>query len=120
MTPPCCTRAWAKATGTRIELVNPKMRRVHELFWGWRGTKGKVVQVPAPTSAEWLAEITEASRDFQYSSWRKAPQAQVAVYFEGVTNERTSPDGFLRAVGADLRRALCAALNGKACERTAA
>lgn len=106
MTPDCCTRAWAKATDTNLELVNPKVRLVHELFWGWRGTKGKVVKAPKPTSAEWLADIVEAGCSPTKIKWHDET-AWVAIWED---DEECEP-------APDLRRALCAALNGSPCER---
>ena len=103
MTPPCCTRAWAKATG--------------ESPWAaWR---------PAPTSAEWLADIVEAGTVLLYEvvlvkAGEPAETRMVTIYFPaGKINGGNKRNGF-RGTGPDLRRALCAALNGSPCERKAA
>ena len=90
MTPPCCTRAWAKATG-RGPLF------IHGGAWAVRneepyGADGPVSWVPKPTSAEWLADCIQAKGLAWIHDWL--------------------PTNY-----PDLRRALCAALNGSPCER---
>ena len=107
MTPPCCTRAWAKATG-RGPLF------IHGGAWAVRneepyGADGPVSWVPKPTSAEWLAEIVEAG----CSPTKIKLHGEVAWVAIWEDDEECDP-------APDLRRALCAALNGKPCERKAA
>ena len=109
MTPRCCDRAWAKATGHEVFE--------HEGMWAY--LKGERLLkdewgVPAPTSAEWLAEIVEALWRFETDHTVSIdPAIRIFVRFR-VKGEQAS------AFGPDLRRALCAALNGSPCERKAA
>ena len=110
MTPPCCTRAWAKATG-RGPLF------IHGGAWAVRneepyGADGPVSWVPKPTSAEWLAEIVEAA-----SAFVLAPEVDPS---KGVFFGASFRGRHFANFGPDLRRALCAALNGSPCERDAA
>ena len=112
MTPDCCKRAWAKATG-RGPLF------IHGGAWAVRneepyGADGPVSWVPKPTSAEWLAEIVEAADYCVINVFVKAP-CEVDLSFP-----HGAQDVEHRASGPDLRRALCAALNGSPCEREAA
>ena len=123
MTPPCCDRAWAKATG-RGPLF------IHGGAWAVRneepyGADGPVSWVPKPTSAEWLSQIVEAATVLLYEvvlvkAGEPAETRMVTIYFPaGKINGGNERNGF-RGTGPDLRRALCAALNGAPCERTTA
>ena len=114
MTPPCCTRAWEKATG------QSRLRKGFTNHWYWEDdlgphadTRGRSHRVPAPTSAEWLAEIVEAAHYMAIGHIAKGVS---------VTWTPRSPMHPMPQVGRapDLRRALCAALNGTPCERKAA
>ena len=107
MTPPCCTRAWAKATG-RGPLF------IHGGAWAVRneepyGADGPVSWVPKPTSAEWLKDIFDGADEFAMlitaDGWL-ATMIFGSVDFVGT--------------GSDRYRALCSALNGSPCERKAA
>ena len=104
MTPPCCTRAWAKATDHEVFE--------HEGMWAY--LKGERLLkdewgVPAPTSAEWLAEIVEAASAFVLD-----PEVDPS---KGVFFGASFRGRHFANFGPDLRRALCAALNGSPCER---
>ena len=105
MTPDCCTQAWAKATGHEVFE--------HEGMWAY--SKGERLikddwGVPTPTSAEWLAEITEASEIFKFANEGRY----------GIRTEFFLAEKWHNGRAPDLRRAICAALNGTPCERKAA
>ena len=112
MTPPCCTRAWAKAHG--IPETKLRDRSSHwATYWTHVESEDDQIAIgkgiPKPTSAEWLAEIVEAARDLQVDTNKHRTRCAVWV-----------KDQWEFGNGPDLRRALCAALNGKPCERKAA
>ena len=102
MTPDCCTQAWAKTTGHKIIQHLPDATK-----YCVPGAERCERSAPAPTSAEWLAEIVEAAGF--YGLWWQSSN-QVVAHF-------TVESYPARGLGPDLRRALCAALNGKPCER---
>ena len=116
MTPPCCDRAWAKATG-KVARYDTVQRMWVQGYTRW--------MVPKPKSAEWLAEIVEAGTVLLYEvvlvkAGEPAETRMVTIYFPaGKINGGNERNGF-RGTGPDLRRALCAALNGAPCERTTA
>ena len=117
MTPPCCTQAWAKATGTK-ELFPCEGDCTFGGCPHWFTSYGNFpnTRCPAPTSAEWLADIVEASMylEQKFGPLEEGEDAPIEVSIRFMGPSR------LRGVDITLRRALCAALNGKACERKAA
>ena len=112
MTPPCCTRAWAKATG-RGPLF------IHGGAWAVRneepyGADGPVSWVPKPTSAEWLADCIKG---FLLTGWNVELGIYLGTPFARLTRRLTDPQVVKKATGWDEFSALCAALNGSPCER---
>ena len=119
MTPPCCTRAWAKAHG--IPETRLRDRSSHwATYWTHVESKDDQIAIgkgiPKPTSAEWLAEIVEAS---EYLAVSLTPEGTYCAVW-GKRNVAPSDYHISQRDGPDLRRALCAALNGSPCEREAA
>ena len=111
-TPPCCDRAWAKATGHEIFE--------HEGMWAY--LKGERLLkdewgVPAPTSAEWLADCIKG---FLLTGWNVELGIYLGTPFARLTRRLTDPQVVKKATGWDEFSALCAALNGSPCEREAA
>ena len=117
MIPDCCTRAWAKATG-RGPLF------IHGGAWAVRneepyGADGPVSWVPKPTSAEWLVNIVEAA-DYLELVVDATSHATIGLVGQPFNWPADQAPPVSKGTGPDLRRALCAALNGKPCEREAA
>ena len=117
MTPDCCTRAWAKATGHEIHNSEamtgsrPEVVAWWKKTWWWTHPVHKSLEVPAPTSTEWLANVIETAEIFKHAI-RPDKSVQTEFYEAGA--------GWHSGIGPDLRRALCAALNGSPCERKTA
>ena len=115
MTPPCCDRAWAKATG-RGPLF------IHGGAWAVRneepyGADGPVSWVPKPTSAEWLADCING---FLLTGWNVELGIFLGTPFAMLRKRLTDPQEVRKGTGWDEFSALCAALNGSPCERKAA
>ena len=115
MTPPCCTRAWAKATG-RGPLF------IHGGAWAVRneesyGADGPVSWVPKPTSAEWLADCL---RGLIADGWTVELGIFERSHFVLLKKREEGRLYVEKGNGADEFSALCAALNGSPCEREAA
>ena len=98
---PCCAQAWSKATNKRI---SPHVKG------GWYYKRGRAFEaVPAPDSAEWLADIVEATDHIQITAVGNGYNLfDVDMEIRGKA---------LHGNGSDKRRALCAAFSGKPCER---
>ena len=112
MTPDCCIRAWAKATSHEVK------RDGANGLWIYKGYSNHwIFSVPAPTSAEWLADCI---RGLIADGWT----VELGVFEGGhfaLLKRRVEGQLYVeKGNGLDECRALCAALNGSPCERKAA
>ena len=117
MTPACCDRAWVKAHNTKAVTCD----RSSFCDEGWYPETAEFMHsthahgmsgIPDAESAEWLAEICEAAQILRIHRG----MGDTLVIWGTILPEATESNG----VDVNLRRALCAALNGKPCERKTA
>ena len=117
ITPPCCSQAWAKATGKELtDLSSTETSNIWahgDIATGWK-------LVPDAESAEWLAEIVEAAHYTEFYQMTLKSHGRISASVsvcDTATNPSVNREG---VIAPDLRRALCAALNGSPCKRKAA
>ena len=122
MTPPCCTRAWAKAHNTKAVTCD----RSSFCDEGWYPETAEFMHsthahgmsgIPDAESAEWLADCIKG---LLLTGWNVELGIYLGTPFARLTRRLTDPQVVKKATGWDEFSALCAALNGSPCERKAA